>query len=51
MEGDGLNFERQPCEVYTRVVGYIRPIDQWNAGKRAEYHDRINFDVGRLSLS
>ncbi len=30
----------QPCEIYTRVVGYLRPVDQWNKGKQAEYHDR-----------
>ncbi len=33
----------QPCEVYSRIVGYIRPIDQWNEGKRAEYADRQEF--------
>ena len=32
------------CEVYSRIVGYLRPIDQWNDGKRAEYHDRKLFD-------
>jgi ribonucleoside-triphosphate reductase len=28
-------------EVYSRVVGYIRPIQQWNEGKRAEFEDRM----------
>ena len=46
MEGDKLTFKRQPCEVYSRVVGYIRPIDQWNPGKQSEYQDRVSFDVG-----
>ena len=32
------------CEVYTRIVGYLRPVDQWNNGKRAEYGDRKLFD-------
>jgi len=32
--------ERQPCEVYTRVMGYIRPITEFNKGKRAEYTER-----------
>ena len=27
-------------EIYSRIVGYIRPIQQWNAGKRAEFDDR-----------
>lgn len=28
-------------EVYTRVVGYYRPVSQWNKGKQAEYADRL----------
>lgn len=28
------------CEVYSRVVGYLRPVEQWNNGKAAEYADR-----------
>jgi len=31
------------CEIYSRVVGYYRPVDQWNAGKQAEFWDRKNF--------
>ncbi|KKR06113.1 MAG: hypothetical protein UT34_C0001G0153 [candidate division WS6 bacterium GW2011_GWF2_39_15] len=31
---------RQKCEVYSRVVGYIRPVQQWNKGKQAEFVDR-----------
>lgn len=37
-------MERQPCEVYSRIVGYIRPIDQWNEGKQQEFADRIVFN-------
>lgn len=33
------NFQK--CEVYSRVVGYIRPVQQWNKGKQAEYADRV----------
>jgi ribonucleoside-triphosphate reductase len=32
------------CEVYSRVVGYLRPVDQWNAGKQAEFDIRKTFD-------
>lgn len=32
-----------PTEVYTRVVGYYRPVQSWNDGKRQEYQDRQNF--------
>jgi len=37
------NFQK--AEVYSRVVGYIRPVQQWNKGKQAEYGDRKEFRV------
>jgi ribonucleoside-triphosphate reductase len=33
-----------PSEVYSRVVGYLRPVDQWNDGKQAEFDIRKTFD-------
>jgi len=36
---------KQPCEVYTRVVGYLRPVKQWNIGKQEEYKDRKEFKI------
>ncbi len=32
-------------EVYSRIVGYIRPVQQWNAGKRAEFDDRTTYTM------
>lgn len=32
-------------EVYSRVVGYLRPVDQWNEGKQAEFEKRCTFSV------
>ena len=32
-------------EVYTRIVGYYRPVKQWNAGKKAEYKDRLEYNT------
>lgn len=32
------------CEVYSRVVGYLRPVDQWNDGKQAEFNIRRTFE-------
>jgi len=32
------------CEVYSRVVGYLRPVDQWNDGKQAEFAMRRTFE-------
>src|SRR3989344_567421 len=37
----------QKTEVYSRVVGYLRPVEQWNAGKREEYKDRKEFVVNK----
>ena len=36
---------KKACEVYSRVVGYLRPVAQWNDGKQAEFSDRRPFDV------
>ncbi len=36
---------RTKCEVYSRVVGYLRPVDNWNEGKREEFKDRRLFNV------
>jgi len=35
----------QPTEVYSRVVGYIRPVQQWNKGKQEEFKDRAEYVV------
>lgn len=32
------------CEVWARVVGYMRPVKAWNEGKVSEYKDRAMFD-------
>jgi hypothetical protein len=34
---------KHKTEVYSRVVGYYRPVQQWNKGKQAEYADRVPF--------
>lgn len=34
---------KQPCEVYSRIVGYLRPINQWNTGKQEEFKQRKEF--------
>ncbi len=43
---DGIelsNDERQPCEVWTRVMGYYRPVSFYNTGKKGEFHERVEF--------
>ena len=39
-------------EVYSRVVGYYRPVQHWNPGKRAEFHARVPYALnGKTSGS
>lgn len=39
--------ERTRCEVWDRVMGYMRPVDNWNIGKRQEHKDRVRFDENK----
>jgi anaerobic ribonucleoside-triphosphate reductase len=34
-----------PTEIYSRVVGYFRPVQQWNQGKREEFSQRKHFKI------
>ena len=36
---------RTKCEVWSRVVGYLRPVSRWNEGKASEFKDRTMFKV------
>ena len=36
---------RVPCEVYSRVVGYLRPVQNWHQGKQQEFRERKVFRV------
>lgn len=38
-------LKRQTCEVFSRIVGYIRPVSQWNDGKQAEFEQRKTFEI------
>lgn len=40
---------KQPCEVYSRIVGYLRPVQQWNKGKQEEFNQRKEFKVSKLT--
>ncbi|MDO4184451.1 MAG: anaerobic ribonucleoside-triphosphate reductase [Rhodospirillales bacterium] len=39
--------ERQPCEVWTRVMGYLRPVSEFNKGKKSEFYTRKYFAEGK----
>ncbi len=36
--------QRQECIIYSRVVGWLTPVRNWNKGKRSEFSDRRTFD-------
>lgn len=41
--------ERQPCEVWTRVMGYHRPVSSFNIGKQGEHQERQFFAEQRCA--
>ena len=41
--------ERQPCEIWTRVMGYHRPVSSFNTGKKGEFHERTCFTEASLA--
>ena len=42
--------ERQRCEIWTRVMGYHRPVASFNIGKQGEFHERTCFTERRAAL-
>ena len=43
--------KRTPCEVYTRVMGYIRPVSNYNEGKKSEFYGRKYFEEHKVDNS
>lgn len=39
--------ERQLCEIWTRVMGYLRPVSEFNKGKRSEFYTRKYFEESK----
>ena len=42
--------KQQNCTVFSRIVGYLRPVDHWNEGKQEEYKSRALFDVSGVKV-
>jgi len=38
--------DRTQCEIWTRVMGYHRPVTAFNIGKQSEYNERVDFLEG-----
>lgn len=48
MDDTGSSTCGKPCLVYSRVVGYFRPVQHWNDGKRlGEYPQRKTYRVDK----
>lgn len=43
-DANGNEINRTKCEIYTRVMGYYRPVSQFNNGKKSEFYSRKYFD-------
>ncbi len=46
-----VKIKAVPVEVYSRVVGYFRPVQNWNKGKQQEFVERKHIPVQKLSRS
>jgi len=45
------NSKRTPCDIYTRVMGYYRPVSAFNVGKKSEHYSRTHFNETCLANS
>ncbi|HBP01495.1 MAG: Oxygen-sensitive ribonucleoside-triphosphate reductase [Candidatus Moranbacteria bacterium GW2011_GWE1_49_15] len=50
-QADPILRNFQATEVYSRVVGYIRPVKQWNKGKQREFGDRREYVVEQAACA
>lgn len=44
-------MKRTPCEIYTRVMGYLRPVSHYNVWKKSEFYSRKYFDENKIDNS
>jgi anaerobic ribonucleoside-triphosphate reductase len=43
--------ERQRCEIWTRVMGYHRPVSSFNIGKKGEFYERLFFEEAKTQAA
>jgi len=44
-------IKKVPVEIYSRIVGYFRPVSQWNKGKQEEFNQRKEFTINNLIIN
>lgn len=47
---DGTPVIKIPCEVYSKIVGYLRPVQDWHTAKQQEFEDRVTFEIPEEAL-
>ncbi len=50
-DSNGNEIKRTKCEIYTRVMGYHRPVSQFNKGKKSEFYSRKCFNECKTANS
>ena len=45
---DWVEIQRTQCQVYTRVMGYLRPVSHYNIWKKSEFYSRNYFKTGKV---
>ena len=48
---EGKEIQRTQCQVYTRVMGYLRPVNHYNIGKKSEFYSRKYFEESKTANS
>ena len=43
-----MDQERQKCEIWTRVMGYYRPVSEFNIGKKGEHFERAYYAESKV---
>lgn len=51
MERKKVKIKVIPTEIYSRVVGYFRPVQNWNKGKAEEFRLRKTIDLKKIRLN
>lgn len=48
---DWKTYFRTPCQTFTRVMWYLRPVEWYNIGKKSEFYSRKYFDENKVNNS
>ena len=46
-----MEKDRTPCQIFTRVMGYLAPVSRYNIGKKSEFYSRKYFDEHKVDNS